>query len=28
VGEYATHCDDVVESRTLRQLEQFVGDLA
>jgi uncharacterized protein with von Willebrand factor type A (vWA) domain len=28
VGEYATHCDDVVECRTLRQLEQFVGDLA
>ncbi len=28
VGEYATHCDEVVECRTLRQLEQFVGDLA
>ncbi len=28
VGEYAIHCDDVVECRTLRQLEQFVGDLA
>ena len=28
VGEYATHCDDVVECRTLRQLEQFVGELA
>ena len=28
VGEYAAHCDDVVECRTLRQLEQFVGDLA
>ncbi|MGH9078553.1 MAG: vWA domain-containing protein [Acidimicrobiales bacterium] len=28
VGEYATHCDDVVECRTLRQLEQFVGGLA
>ena len=25
VGEYAVHCDDVVECRTLRQLEQFVG---
>jgi uncharacterized protein with von Willebrand factor type A (vWA) domain len=28
VGEYATHCDDVVECRTLRQLETFVGELA
>ncbi|HEV3280106.1 MAG TPA: VWA domain-containing protein [Acidimicrobiales bacterium] len=28
VGEYAIHCDDVVECRTLRQLEQFVGGLA
>ncbi len=28
VGEYAVHCDDVVECRTLRQLERFVGDLA
>jgi hypothetical protein len=28
VGEYAAHCDDVVECRTLRQLEQFVGNLA
>ena len=28
VGEYAVHCDDVVECRTLRQLEQFVGNLA
>jgi len=28
VGEYATHCDDVVECRTLRQLERFVGELA
>ncbi len=28
VGEYAIHCDDVVECRTLRQLEQFVGELA
>ena len=28
VGEYALHCDDVVECRTLRQLEQFVGELA
>ena len=25
VGEYAAHCDDVVECRTLRQLEHFVG---
>jgi uncharacterized protein len=28
VGEYAVHCDDVVECRTLRQLEKFVGELA
>jgi hypothetical protein len=28
VGEYALHCDSVVEVRTLRQLEQFVGELA
>ncbi len=28
VGEYAVHCDEVVECRTLRQLEQFVGELA
>jgi hypothetical protein len=28
VGEYANHCDDVVECRTLRQLEHFVGELA
>jgi uncharacterized protein len=28
VGEYANHCDDVVECRTLRQLERFVGELA
>jgi uncharacterized protein len=28
VGEYAAHCDDVVECRTLRQLEHFVGNLA
>ena len=28
VGEYAIHCDDVVECRTLRQLERFVGELA
>jgi uncharacterized protein with von Willebrand factor type A (vWA) domain len=28
VGEYAVHCDDVVECRTLRQLEHFVGELA
>ena len=28
VGEYAVHCDSVVECRTLRQLEQFVGELA
>jgi uncharacterized protein len=28
VGEYAAHCDDVVECRTLRQLEHFVGNLS
>jgi uncharacterized protein with von Willebrand factor type A (vWA) domain len=28
VGEYAAYCDDVVECRTLRQLERFVGNLA
>jgi uncharacterized protein with von Willebrand factor type A (vWA) domain len=28
VGEYGVHCDDVVECRTLRQLEHFVGELA
>jgi uncharacterized protein with von Willebrand factor type A (vWA) domain len=28
VGEYATYCDEVVECRTLRQLETFVGELA
>ena len=28
VGEYAAHCDEVVECRTLRQLEHFVGNLA
>ncbi|HTX63991.1 MAG TPA: VWA domain-containing protein [Acidimicrobiales bacterium] len=28
IGEYAPHCDDVVECRTLRQLEHFVGNLA
>ncbi len=28
IGEYAVHCDRVVECRTLRQLEQFVGNLA
>jgi uncharacterized protein with von Willebrand factor type A (vWA) domain len=28
VGEYGVHCDEVVECRTLRQLEQFVGGLA
>lgn len=27
VDEYAVHCDAVVECRTLRQLERFVGDL-
>jgi uncharacterized protein with von Willebrand factor type A (vWA) domain len=28
VDEYAVHCDAVVEVRTLRQLEHFVGELA
>ncbi|MEI8051085.1 MAG: VWA domain-containing protein [Actinomycetes bacterium] len=28
VGEYAKYCDRVVEVRTLRQLEKFVGELA
>jgi len=28
IGEYARHCDNVVECRTLRQLEAFVGQLA
>jgi uncharacterized protein len=28
VGEYGVHCDAVVECRTLRQLERFVGELA
>jgi uncharacterized protein with von Willebrand factor type A (vWA) domain len=28
IGEYAVHCDQVVECRTLRQLERFVGELA
>ena len=28
VGEYGVHCDEVVECRTLRQLERFVGELA
>jgi uncharacterized protein len=28
VGEYAVYCDDVIECRTLRQLEHFVGELA
>jgi uncharacterized protein with von Willebrand factor type A (vWA) domain len=28
VGEYATYCEEVVECRTLRQLERFVGELA
>jgi uncharacterized protein with von Willebrand factor type A (vWA) domain len=28
IGEYAAHCDEVVECRTLRQLERFVGELA
>jgi hypothetical protein len=28
VGEYGIHCDDIVECRTLRQLERFVGQLA
>lgn len=28
VGVYAPHCDDVIECRTLRQLEAFVGGLS
>jgi len=28
VGQYAPHCDAVIECRTLRQLERFVGELA
>ncbi|MHB1710829.1 MAG: vWA domain-containing protein [Acidimicrobiales bacterium] len=28
VGEYGIHCDRVIECRTLRQLERFVGELA
>jgi uncharacterized protein with von Willebrand factor type A (vWA) domain len=28
VGEYAVYCDEVIECRTLRQLERFVGELA
>ena len=28
IGQYAAHCDRLVEVRTLRQLEQFVGELA
>lgn len=28
VGEYGAYCDEVVECRTLRQLEAFVGGLA
>jgi len=28
VGQYGVYCDRVVEVRTLRQLEQFVGELA
>jgi len=28
VGEYAVYCDDVFECRNLRQLEQFVSELA
>ncbi|MFZ0668549.1 MAG: VWA domain-containing protein [Acidimicrobiales bacterium] len=28
VGEYAVHCDEVVECRNMRQLEGFVSDLA
>jgi uncharacterized protein with von Willebrand factor type A (vWA) domain len=27
IGAYGAHCDAVVECRTLRQLEKFVGDL-
>ncbi len=28
VNQYAPYCDRVIECRTLRQLEAFVGDLA
>ena len=28
INEYAAHCDAVVECRTMRQLEQFIGNLA
>jgi len=28
VGEYGVYCDEVIECRTLRQLERFVGELA
>ncbi|HVB50431.1 MAG TPA: VWA domain-containing protein [Acidimicrobiales bacterium] len=28
VGQYSPHCDGVIECRTLRQLERFVGELA
>jgi hypothetical protein len=28
VGQYAPYCEKVIECRTLRQLEQFVGELA
>lgn len=28
VDEYAVHCDEIVECRTLRQLERFVGQLS
>lgn len=28
VGEYAVHCDEVVECRNIRQLERFVSELA
>jgi uncharacterized protein with von Willebrand factor type A (vWA) domain len=28
ISQYAPHCDDVIECRTLRQLESFVGTLA
>jgi uncharacterized protein with von Willebrand factor type A (vWA) domain len=27
VGEYEVHCDEMVECRTLRQLEHFIGNL-
>jgi uncharacterized protein with von Willebrand factor type A (vWA) domain len=28
INQYAPYCDKVIECRTLRQLEAFVGDLA